>query len=215
MKKILFTLFLFTTLLISNVAPQHYVYAQAPSSISEESQDYSNAYTGIFNKMKEGMNAAANTGNVNLDFVIEMTPHHEGGIAMAKAIIKYGNNEDVKKIAQNIVTSQEAQLPVMQKLKVEFEKESPSTKEDSENYIKTYDKIKSKMFKEMENVPLTGSADEIFLRQMIYHHEGAIAMAKSILKYTKNPQLKGLAENIVTTQSQGVNEMKQLLKTIK
>ncbi|QAS61963.1 DUF305 domain-containing protein [Clostridium septicum] len=48
--------------------------------------------------MKEGMNAAANTGNVNLDFVIEMTPHHEGGIAMAKAIIKYGNNEDVKKL---------------------------------------------------------------------------------------------------------------------
>lgn len=71
------------------------------------------------------------------------------------------------------------------------------------------------MFKEMESVPLTGSADEIFLRQMIYHHEGAIAMAKSILKYTKNPQLKDLAENIVTTQSRGVNEMKQLLKTIK
>ncbi|QAS61964.1 DUF305 domain-containing protein [Clostridium septicum] len=41
------------------------------------------------------------------------------------------------------------------------------------------------MFKEMESIPLTGSADEIFLRQMIYHHEGAIAMAKSILKYTK------------------------------
>ncbi|WP_197096548.1 DUF305 domain-containing protein [Paraclostridium sordellii] len=165
--------------------------------------------------MKEGMNAAQNTGNVNLDFVLEMIPHHEGGIDMAKAIIKYGNNEDVKKIAQNIVTSQEAQIPLMQQLKAKFEKEPLSTKEDSQNYIKDYDEIKSTMFKEMESVPLTGSSDETFLRQMIYHHEGAIAMSKNILKYTKNAKLKALAENIVTTQSQGVDEMKNLLNTMK
>lgn len=138
--------------------------------------------------MKEGMNAAPNTGNVNLDFVLEMTPHHLGGIDMAKAIIKYGTNEDMKKIAQHIVTSQEAQLPIMQQLKTVFEKEPLSNKKDSENYISTYNQIKATMFKEMESVPLTGSADQTFLRQMIYHHEGAIAMAKSILKYTKNPQ---------------------------
>ncbi|MFR4162057.1 MAG: DUF305 domain-containing protein [Paraclostridium sordellii] len=71
------------------------------------------------------------------------------------------------------------------------------------------------MFKEMESVPLTGSADETFLRQMIYHHEGAIAMSKNILKYTQNAKLKSLAENIVTTQSQGVDEMKNLLNTMK
>ena len=82
---------------------------------------------------------------------------------------------------------------------IEFEKELLSTKKDSENYIKTYDKIKAKMFREMESVPLTGSTNETFLRQMIYHHEGAIAMSKNILKYTQNPQLKALAENIVTT----------------
>lgn len=215
MKKIYFTLFLFTTLLINNPSPQHYSYAQSPSPRAEQAQDYSSAYTAIFNKMKESMNAAPNTGNVNLDFVLEMTPHHEGGIDMAKAIIKYGTNKNVKKIAQNIVTSQEAQIPIMQQLKMEFEKEPPSTKEDSENYIKTYDQIKENMFKEMESVPLTGSANQTFLRQMIYHHEGAIAMAKDILNYTQNPQLKSLAENIVTTQSQGVNEMEQLLKTIK
>lgn len=215
MKKICLTLLLFSTFLIANTSPQHYVHAHSPSSRSEQQQDYSSAYTAIFNKMKEGMNAAPNTGNVNLDFVLEMTPHHEGGINMAKAIIKYGSNEDVKKIAQHIVTSQEAQLPIMQQLKTEFEKEPLSNKKDSENYIKTYNQIKATMFKEMESVPLTGSANEVFLRQMIYHHEGAIAMAKDILKYTQNPKLKKLAENIVTTQSQGVKEMKQLLRTIK
>ncbi|CEN83390.1 DUF305 domain-containing protein [Paraclostridium sordellii] len=215
MKKFYFTLFLFATLLVGTVYSQNHLFAQEPSSKSEQSKDYQSAYIDIFNKMKEGMNAAQNTGNVNLDFVLEMIPHHEGGIDMAKAIIKYGNNEDVKKIAQNIVTSQEAQIPLMQQLKAKFEKEPLSTKEDSQNYIKDYDEIKSTMFKEMQSVPLTGSSDETFLRQMIYHHEGAIAMSKNILKYTKNAKLKALAENIVTTQSQGVDEMKNLLETMK
>ena len=215
MKKIWLTLCLLATFIISTGSQQSYVYAQSSNTKGEQSQDYDRAYTAIFNKMKEGMNAAPSTGNVNLDFVLEMTPHHEGGIDMAKAILKYGTNEDVKKIAQNIVTSQEAQLPIMQQLKMEFEKEPPSSKEASEQYIKTYDQIKANMFKEMESVPLTGSDNQTFLRQMIYHHEGAIAMAKNILKYTQNPQLKSLAENIVTTQSKGVQEMKQLLKTMK
>ncbi|CEQ21438.1 DUF305 domain-containing protein [Paraclostridium sordellii] len=215
MKKFYFTLFLFATLLVGTVYSQNHLFAQEPSSKSEQSKDYQSTYIDIFNKMKEGMNAAQNTGNVNLDFVLEMIPHHEGGIDMAKAIIKYGNNEDVKKIAQNIVTSQEAQIPLMQQLKAKFEKEPLSTKEDSQNYIKDYDEIKSTMFKEMQSVPLTDSADETFLRQMIYHHEGAIAMSKNILKYTQNAKLKSLAENIVTTQSQGVDEMKNLLDTMK
>lgn len=215
MKKIWFALFLVTTLFVSNISHQHCLYAQSPPSRSEQAQDYISVYKPTFNKMKEGMNAALNTGNVNLDFVLEMMPHHQGAIDMAKAIIRYGTNEDVKKIAQNIVTSQEAEMPVMQQLKTEFEKEPPSSKEDSENYIKTYDEIKTNMFKEMESVPLTDSADQTFLRQMIYHHEGAIAMAKNILSYTQNPQLKKMAESIVTSQSQEVNEMKDLLKTMR
>lgn len=215
MKKIGFALFLSMALLIIPASPQYLLLAKSSDSKAEQTKDYVSTYTAIFNKMKESMNTAPNTGNVNLDFVLEMTPHHEGGIDMAKAILKYGTNDDVKKIAQHIVTSQEAQLPLMQQMKIAFEKEPPSSKEDSENYIKTYNQIKANMFKEMESVPLTGSANSIFLKQMIYHHEGAIAMAKDILNYTNSPQLKALAENIITTQSKGVEEMNQLLKTMK
>ncbi|EPZ58972.1 hypothetical protein H477_1725 [[Clostridium] sordellii ATCC 9714] len=103
MKKFYFTLFLFATLLVGTVYSQNHLFAQAPSSSSEQSKDYQSAYTDIFNKMKEGMNAAQNTGNVNLDFVLEMIPHHEGGIDMAKAIIKYGTNEDVKKLPKTLL----------------------------------------------------------------------------------------------------------------
>lgn len=100
----------------------------------------------------------------------------------------------------------------MQQLKAKFEKEKPSSKADSEKYLEEYNKVKDKMFKEMQGVEITNNVDANFLQEMIYHHEGAIGMAKDILKYTKDPELRKLAENIVTTQSKGVEEMTALLK---
>ncbi|MGG7179397.1 DUF305 domain-containing protein [Clostridium paraputrificum] len=214
MKTLFLTLLIATTLVNPIFLTSHQCATSEINISTFGEKGYNLEYNTIFNTMKKGMNDAPNTGNVNLDFVVEMIPHHEGGINMAKAIIKYGSNPAVKKIAENIVTSQEAQIPIMMELKSKFEKEPPSNKESSESYIKKYNEIKDNMFKEMEGVKITDNVDVNFLQQMIYHHEGAIAMAKDILGYTKDPDIKKLAENIVSTQSKGVQEMKSLLKTL-
>ncbi|VYU55400.1 DUF305 domain-containing protein [Clostridium tertium] len=216
MKKLLLTLLILAPLTNTNlILHTQPVSANVNiSTLAKAEKGYNEEYTIIFNNMMKAMNTAPNTGNVNLDFVLEMIPHHEGGINMAKAIVKYGSNPDVKKIAENIIKSQEAQIPIMQELKTKFEKEPLSDKKDSEKYLKTYNSIKDKMFKEMQGVKVTDNVDANFLQQMIYHHEGAIGMAKDILKFTKDPELKKLAENIITTQSKGVSEMRALLKKL-
>ena len=216
MKTLLLSLLISTSIAnINFISPLQKVSANINNSIIfNQKQGYNKEYTTIFNNMMKAMNAAPNTGNVNLDFVLEMIPHHEGGINMAKAIVKYGSNPEVKKIAENIITSQEAQIPIMQQLKAKFEKEKPSSKADSEEYLEEYNKVKDTMFKEMQGVEITNNVDANFLQEMIYHHEGAIGMAKDILKYTKDPELRKLAENIVTTQSKGIEEMKALLKKL-
>ncbi|WP_099346378.1 DUF305 domain-containing protein [Clostridium tertium] len=216
MKTLLLSLLISTSIAnINFISPLQKVSANINNSIIfNQKQGYNEEYTTIFNNMMKAMNAAPNTGNVNLDFVLEMIPHHEGGINMVKAIVKYGSNPEVKKIAENIITSQEAQIPIMKQLKAKFEKEKPSSKADSEEYLEEYNKVKDKMFKEMQGVEITNNVDANFLQEMIYHHEGAIGMAKDILKYTKDPELRKLAENIVTTQSKGVEEMKALLKKL-
>lgn len=216
MKKLLLTLLILAPLTNTNlILSTQPVSANVNiSTLAKAEKGYNEEYTVIFNNMMKAMNATPNTGNVNLDFVLEMIPHHEGGINMAKAIVKYGSNPNVKKIAENIIKSQEAQIPIMQELKTKFEKEPLSDKKDSEKYLKTYNSVKDKMFKEMQGVKVTDNVDANFLQQMIYHHEGAIGMAKDILKFTKDPELKKLAENIITTQSKGVSEMRALLKTL-
>ncbi len=67
-----------------------------------------------------------------------------------------------------------------------------------------------KMHAEM-NVPLTGDADADFVRNMIPHHQGAIDMAKTILAFGKDPELRKLAEAIIAAQDSEIALMKAWL----
>jgi hypothetical protein len=58
------------------------------------------------------------------------------------------------------------------------------------------------------HIPSRGDADADFAAMMIPHHEGAIAMARSELKYGTNPQLRRLAQEIIITQQQEIVAMR-------
>jgi uncharacterized protein (DUF305 family) len=43
-----------------------------------------------------------------------MVPHHQGAVDMAKAELKYGHNEQLRRLAQEIVATQQKEITVMQ-----------------------------------------------------------------------------------------------------
>lgn len=53
------------------------------------------------------------TGDIDRDFVLMMTPHHQGAIEMALAVLKYGKNEQLKRIAQEIIVDQQQEIAAM------------------------------------------------------------------------------------------------------
>lgn len=53
------------------------------------------------------------TGNVDEDFVAMMTPHHQGAMDMAVAELRYGKNEQLKRIAQEIIVTQQQEIVAM------------------------------------------------------------------------------------------------------
>lgn len=56
----------------------------------------------------------------------------------------------------------------------------------------------------------TGDAfDSEFLTQMIVHHEGAVSMAKEVLKVSKRPELIKLANEIITAQEKEISQMEE------
>jgi hypothetical protein len=53
------------------------------------------------------------TGDVDQDFVAMMVPHHEGAIAMAIAVLRYGHNEQIRRVAQEIIVTQQQEISAM------------------------------------------------------------------------------------------------------
>jgi hypothetical protein len=53
------------------------------------------------------------TGDIDADFAAMMIPHHQGAIDMALAELRYGKNEQLRRIAQEIVVEQQQEIVAM------------------------------------------------------------------------------------------------------
>jgi uncharacterized protein (DUF305 family) len=64
--------------------------------------------------MHGGMHSALHTGDPDRDFVTMMIPHHQGAIDMAKAVLLYGKDPQMRRLAQEIITDQQSEIELMQ-----------------------------------------------------------------------------------------------------
>lgn len=63
-------------------------------------------------KMHRDMHAPP-SGDVDRDFVAMMVPHHQGAIDMARAVLRYGSNQKIRRLAQEIIVEQQQEIALM------------------------------------------------------------------------------------------------------
>ena len=86
-------------------------YAATPTGDGNE-QAFISENDAAMNKMMADMTVKP-SGDVNRDFVHMMIPHHRGAIDMAKALLLHGDNEALRRIAQEIVITQQQEIVAM------------------------------------------------------------------------------------------------------
>ena len=64
--------------------------------------------------MHAAMGTAQPSGNDDEDFVNLMLQHHEAAVEMAKAELLHGNDPQMRRLAQEIITDQESEIQLMQ-----------------------------------------------------------------------------------------------------
>jgi hypothetical protein len=74
------------------------------------------AFRDLCDKAMETMMAdmeTPSTGDVDRDFVAMMIPHHQGAIDRAVAELRYGNDRNLQRIAQEIIVDQQQEIAAM------------------------------------------------------------------------------------------------------
>lgn len=69
-------------------------------------------FSRVMAKMTSDMDVKT-TGKPDEDFVRMMLPHHQGAVDMAKVELKYGTDPTLRKMAEDIVSSQEKEITEM------------------------------------------------------------------------------------------------------
>jgi Domain of unknown function (DUF305) len=84
----------------------------SPSAASRSEAAFLQENDAAMSKMMAGM-AIKPSGDVDRDFVNMMVPHHQGAIDMAIAVLRYGHNEQIRRLAQEIVVNQQQEIAAM------------------------------------------------------------------------------------------------------
>ena len=71
--------------------------------------------------------------------------------------------------------------------------------------------VDAEMHRNMD-IRYSNDVDVDFVRGMIPHHKGAVAMAKVALEHSKNPEIRKLAEEIIKAQDVEIAQMEAFLK---
>ena len=111
------TAFLAAPILVASVLPllvfAHEAHPAAPpAAVSAEERAFLEENEAAMTKMMNDM-AAKPTGDIDRDFVAMMSPHHQGAIDMAVIELRYGKNEQLRRIAQEIIVDQMQEIAAM------------------------------------------------------------------------------------------------------
>jgi Domain of unknown function (DUF305) len=103
-------------LLIAFALPSHVLAhenhpAAQPAAAVAEAPFYKENEAAM-NRMMAAMDVKP-SGDIDRDFVAMMTPHHQGAIDMAVIELRYGKNERLRRIAQEIIVEQRQEIDAM------------------------------------------------------------------------------------------------------
>jgi len=155
--------------------------------------------------------------NFDLRFIDGMTPHHQGAVVMAKEALQKSKRPEIKKLAAAMIKAQDKEIAQMQQWRKAWYPQVSSTpmawNSQMGHMMSMSKEQKQGMMMNMDLGAADNNFDLRFINAMIPHHEGALEMAKDAQSKSKRPEIKKLAQEILSSQKVEITQMQQWRKS--
>lgn len=153
---------------------------------------------GCGSKSDSKSDAAGNA--TDAAFVADMVPHHTNAVEMARIAQRRGQHAEIRGLADDIVSSQQAEVALMKRLG----KGLPHEGHDGGMGMSGM----SNSHMDPARLRTAKTFDREFMDMMIPHHESAVRMATVELGKGAQPELRRLARRIISAQRREISQMR-------
>lgn len=158
----------------------------------------------------------------DLAFIDMMIPHHEGAVAMAKVALERGEHEEIRAMAEEIISAQDTEIMQLQAWRTAWYPDAPLVTMSGMMDMQGMGHMMPGMSELMDSMrgmhmdPAADTAalcavgdafDRAFIDMMIPHHESAIMMAEAALQHAQHPEIQTMAQEVIDTQQREIDQM--------
>lgn len=159
----------------------------------------------------------AEAAHDDVAFMQMMIPHHAQALTMSELAPQRAKSPQVKALARRVLAAQRPEIVTMAAWLTDRNLAVPSAQDDPADFdhgehghATMHGMLTDAQMHELEAA--RGSEfDRLFLRGMIQHHEGAIAMADEVATAGTDVQATEIANEIVIGQGAEIDRMRELL----
>lgn len=149
---------------------------------------------------------SADANSADVEFATMMIPHHAQAVEMADLVPSRTQNAWLLGFAQQIKDAQQPEIDQLTEALKAWDEPVPD--EHAEHQMDGM--MTAEQMTHLES--LSGDAfDREWITLMIAHHRGAVAMAQTELDKGENPEMRGLAQEIIDSQQAEITEMERQL----
>jgi uncharacterized protein (DUF305 family) len=134
-------------------------------------------------------------------FIREMIPHHQEAMDTSKVVLAQTQDPELKKFTQDVIDAQTREVTQMKGWLKDWFNEEYAGNSKYMPMMGDLSKFEGK------------ALDKMYVEGMIRHHQGAIDMAQKVLTLNPRPEIKKMADDIISVQQTEVTTLQQWLKT--
>lgn len=136
-------------------------------------------------------------------FIDAMVSHHEGAVEMAEVALKRAEHEEIRNLAEEIISAQRAEIEMFGEIRQEKFGSAEGRMEMDERDMQAMG------MSDPQALAKADPFDRAFIDDMIPHHESAIVMAEVARENSDDPEIREIANDIVSAQEREIEQMER------